>query len=115
MRPDRRATRPDPILAAGAVSCHTCRRRGWPIDALWISGDQLLVTYAPPCWHTGLHGSREPVTMPVTPSELTPGPPEPEHCRGTVRGGSRKGLPCTRLAPPGHEYCPWHQQQGGGK
>ena len=104
--PADRATRRDPLLCAGHLTCRTCGRRGWPLDAVWLGDDLILATYESPCWH-----DKRPATLVVFPSELEPASRlEPERCQATVRNGPRKGQPCTILARPGSQFCACHQQ-----
>lgn len=94
----------DPILRAGFLACHRCMRRSYPADGMWLDDDTVLVTWHPACRHV------KPQTQIVRLSELVPceTAPEPRPCEATVRGGHRRGQPCSKPAAPGSTYCPWH-------
>jgi hypothetical protein len=95
----------DPLLSAGFIVCARCQRRSYPADATWLDEDMLLVTWQPGCWHSRPH------MQIVRPSQLEiDDTPEPERrpCKGTVRAGVRRGLPCSKPAAPGSDYCQWH-------
>lgn len=38
----------DPILLAGTARCTWCDREAYPVDAVWLTGEQLLATFAQP-------------------------------------------------------------------
>src|SRR5882724_3016161 len=38
----------DPILLAGAVRCALCDLEAYPVDAAWLTGEQLLAAFTQP-------------------------------------------------------------------
>jgi hypothetical protein len=104
MQPDR-ATQPDPLLYAGLVACRACGERGHPVDAMWLTDDLIVATFAPPCPHADRF-----VTMVVTPRELRPLDIEPGgQCERTwCQATARTGQPCAKRAMRGSQFCAWH-------
>lgn len=41
----------DPLHHAGTVTCRTCGHRGYPTDAVALTEDTVLATYASECGH----------------------------------------------------------------
>jgi hypothetical protein len=89
----------DPLLLAGHVVCGTCGRRGWPTDADWVDGRQLIATYPPGCDHqTG-------GTWLVDPGQLAP------DTRWCGVPASSTGEPCRNRRQPDGSPCRLHNRR----
>lgn len=94
----------DPILLAGVARCPRCRRVAFPVDAAWLDGTSILVTYAKPCSH--LPG----LTIVLIARDLVvPGFDWSRWVSGRrCAGRNRRGRPCGSYATAGSDFCHVH-------
>lgn len=100
----------DPLLVAGRAKCGTCRRESFPLDAQWVDGRFVLVTYDQN--HSPACSSRDACATVLLDVDAVdphlPHAPRPRLCRGTVLQGRRRGQPCKCPAGRGSAYCAQH-------
>lgn len=85
----------DPILVAYRW-CSTCRAESYPLDAIWLGPDLLLVAFEPLCRH-----HTEPLTQIVRASAVTLAE---ARCAGLTAAGAR----CRARPAIGGEFCRHH-------
>lgn len=90
------ASRPDPLLAAGSVTCDTCRYQSFPSDATWLGDDLILATYPTGCTHIRTF------TWLVKDGHHVPRPPR---CDATTKAGTW----CRARPLPQQPYCYVHR------
>lgn len=76
---------PEPLLAAGHVTCSTCAAVAYPSEGLWLDNQWLIASFPAPCEHV-THTLR--LIMPVA-------LPLDRRCQATTRTGMRCKLTAT--------------------
>jgi hypothetical protein len=97
----------DPITVVGARQCGTCAAVGYPLDAAWISGSLILVTYEASCRHVKSETAVvNPASIVSTELELA------KYVRGRRCSGlNSRRRPCRAYARPGSDFCWSHRDQ----
>ena len=99
---------PDPIVAAGFVTCSGCGQRSYPADAAWLDGQLVLVTFenghATAC--PGQRDSGRTVLLDLAAKDDTiPNAPRlPVWCTATTAAGEL----CQCKAKAGSDLCGIH-------
>jgi hypothetical protein len=97
---------PDPLLAAGHVTCSHCQWDSWPITAQWLTRTLLAVEYHWDHRYTCPYRNQSGVVLlDTTAADQSIRPVHrPRICRGTTR----RGAPCKAYAQPESAFCHSH-------
>lgn len=97
---------PDPILAAGYITCHGCGAESYPIDAEWLSETLILATFTVECARDcPRRRDSGAVLLDLDGDQLVPMVMRPRVCRAIA---STTGRPCRGYAQAGSGYCHTH-------